>query len=308
MGELMRLDIDYLRAFRTVLEQGGVTRAAQSLNLTLSAISHKISRLEDRIGRRLLQRVDGVVTPTSEGRLLLSYAERLLSLHDEAASYFRQSEISGIIQLGTTESAAATRFMAVLQNFRRLNPRIEVRVKVEQSLMLDRWLSSGIIDMAVLQTFVTKVQHGDLALWEDELVWVGPRDIPLDLEDEIPFVSFDRHCFYRRSAHQALATAGRKFTVVMDCPSSEGVRAAVRSGLGCALMGRKDMSEDLIELDHGLPRFPRICHVLRSANRLAPEVEQSLRDAVLTSVPDGLGLIQDLSPDQDAPAGSAAQT
>jgi DNA-binding transcriptional LysR family regulator len=81
----MRLDIESLRTFKAVLELGGVTRAAKSLNLTQSAVSHKLARLEARVGRPILIKGDGGFLPTSDGQGLLHYAERLIALHDEAA-------------------------------------------------------------------------------------------------------------------------------------------------------------------------------------------------------------------------------
>ena len=71
----MRLDIESLRALKTVADAGGVTRAAERLHLTQSAVSHKIKRLEDRIGRPLFRRRDGGLGPTEDGIQLLRYAE-----------------------------------------------------------------------------------------------------------------------------------------------------------------------------------------------------------------------------------------
>src|SRR5689334_17417518 len=102
----MRLDIDSLRAFKTVVDLGGVTRAAQKLNLTQSAISHKLARLEERIGRPIAFKSGTGITPTADGRSLLAYAERLIALHDEAAEHFKSSELSGQVRLGSSEDAA----------------------------------------------------------------------------------------------------------------------------------------------------------------------------------------------------------
>jgi molybdate transport repressor ModE-like protein len=74
----LRLDIESLRAMKAVASTGSVTRAAVKLNLTQSAVSHKIKRLEERIGRPVFVRTDGSLGVTEDGARLLNYAERLL--------------------------------------------------------------------------------------------------------------------------------------------------------------------------------------------------------------------------------------
>ena len=70
------LDIAALRSFLTVAETGGVTRAASQLNLTQSAVSLQIKRLEDTFGCTLFERSGRGVTLTSQGEQLVGYARR----------------------------------------------------------------------------------------------------------------------------------------------------------------------------------------------------------------------------------------
>ena len=79
-----RLDIDALRALRAIDQHGGVTRAAEALGLTQSAVSHKVKRLETSLDCDLLSRRPGAQMFTRAGQDLLDYAARILGLHDEA--------------------------------------------------------------------------------------------------------------------------------------------------------------------------------------------------------------------------------
>jgi DNA-binding transcriptional LysR family regulator len=123
---MIRLDIESLRTFKAVLEHGGVTRAAKSLNLTQSAVSHKLARLEERIGRPILVKNENGFTTTSDGQGLLQYAERLISLHDEAAEHFRSSELAGKIHLGATEDATSKKLSTVLGRFGRVHVNVSL--------------------------------------------------------------------------------------------------------------------------------------------------------------------------------------
>ncbi|MGF7160627.1 DNA-binding transcriptional LysR family regulator [Rhodoligotrophos appendicifer] len=277
----MRLDIDSLRTFKAVLETGGVTRAARLLNLTQSAVSHKLARLEDRIGRPILVRSPTGVEATVDGLHLLHYAERLVALHDEATDRFRLSEVSGEMRLGATEDAAASKLAAVLGRFRRSNPRASLAIRVGQSLVLQRWLETAEVDIAVMQIFADQIRPGDVELWREDLVWVQSADHPVTISKTIPFVSFDSNCFYKQAAMRHLADSDRSLTIVLECPSVDGVRSGVRNGLGVALLSRRNITPDLIELEADLPEFPKVIHVLRSRNAIAGELELTLSRAVV---------------------------
>lgn len=280
----MRLDIDSLRTFKTVVDLGGITRAAQRLCLTQSAVSHKLARLEERIGRPLLNKGAGGISPTSDGRDLLSYAERLVTLHDEAADYFSTSNLAGAMRLGSTEDSTGKKLAAILGRFRRAHPQVSLSIKVAQSLKLQEWLLAGEVDLAILQVFADDIQPGDHELWREDLIWVRSSDHPLEIDRSIPFVSFDTQCFYRVAALQQLAETGRSLNVILECPSAEGVRAGVRHGLGIALLSRRNLSPGIVEVQADLPRFPQVVHVLRGRNETPSRLEANLIDAVVSEM------------------------
>ena len=82
------LDLDLLRGFVTVAERGGFTAAGQALGLTQSAVSLKVKRLEDVLGKPVLLRQPKGVALTREGETLLAYARRMLALNEEAVRRF----------------------------------------------------------------------------------------------------------------------------------------------------------------------------------------------------------------------------
>lgn len=284
--DTVRLDIDSLRAFKAVVDLGSVTRAAQKLNLTQSAISHKLARLEGRIGRPVVLKGSAGMTPTMEGRSLLSYAERLIALHDEAAEHFSLSELAGQVRLGATEDAATHRLARVLGRFQRSHPHVSLSIRVAQSLVLQQRLNAGQIDLAVIQIFESEMEPDDHELWREDLIWVQSADHPVRLGEAIPFVSFDANCFYRRAAQLALAQSGRTLDVVLECPSAHGVQSGVLHGLGVAIVGRRRMVPGLSEITGDLPGFPPVCHVLRSRKRVSKALDASLTDAIIQEMSD----------------------
>lgn len=278
----MRLDIESLRAFKAVIDHGGVTRAAKVLGLSQSAVSHKLGRLESRIGRPILMKGEHGMLPTSDGQGLLHYAERLISLHDEAAQHFHaQPDLTGQIRLGATEDATSSELAKVLGRFDRVHPNVSLYARVAQSLMLNLWLTTGEIDVAILQTFTHDIEPGDIELWREDLIWVRSVDHPPQLGESIAFVSFDSNSFYKLAAMRHLTEAGRSLRVVLECPTKEGVRAGIKSGFGIGLLGRSNLEEGLMELTADLPAMPSVSHVLRSRGALPPRLERNFVDAIL---------------------------
>ncbi len=258
-----KLDVDSLRVLTSVVNHRRVGLAASHLNLTQSAVSHTLKRLENRVGFKLLKRESDGFVLTREAASFYDYARRLVSLHDEMLSNYRISSLKGRITLGATEDATHSALARVSGQFRRSHPGVNLQIKIAQSLVLTDWLKSKQIDLAILQLFEDQVRKTDLVLWCDRLHWVQSADFPLQIDGDIPFVSFSEDCYYRKAASRALKKQGRKLNAVFECSSAKGVNEAVRQGLGVALITESVVDETLVPVKADLPVLPGIVHVIR---------------------------------------------
>ncbi|MCX8568352.1 LysR family transcriptional regulator [Aminobacter sp. MET-1] len=279
-----RLDIDALRALRAIRLHGGVTRAAEALGLTQSAVSHKIKRMETSLGCQLLDRRPGGGMFTSEGTALLDYAAKILDLHDEALITFARSDLAGRILLGLTEDTTCSDLSRILGRFRRQHPHVAVRTKVRMSLVLRAMLERGEMDVAIVQVFAHEVRPTDLVLFRENLHWVKSRELLLDPEGPIPFLSFDGDCFYRRWAIDIGQDGGAELETVFECSSAAGIVAAVNAGLGVALLSDRHLRPDMEILDNSLPAPPQLVYVVRRAKKTRNPALESLISEIETEV------------------------
>ena len=279
-----RLDIDALRALRAIRLHGGVTRAAEALGLTQSAVSHKIKRMETSLGCQLLDRRPGGGMFTSEGAALLDYAARILDLHDEALISFARSDLAGRILLGLTEDTTCSDLSRILGRFRRQHPHVAVRTKVRMSLVLRAMLERGEMDVAIVQVFAHEVRPTDLVLFRENLHWVKSRELPLAPEGPIPFLSFDDDCFYRRWAIDIGQDGGAELETVFECSSAAGIVAAVNAGLGVALLSDRHLRPDMEIVDTSLPAPPQLVYVVRRAKKTRNPALESLISEIETEV------------------------
>jgi len=284
------LDIDSMRALTVIAETGGITRAAKKLNLSQSAVSHKMKRLERRLNRNLFARIDGRLSFSSDGEKLLEYARRLVRLHDEACASFHQSDLSGALRLGITEDVTAPGMAQILSSFSTSFPNVALTSRVAHSPELVRWLQQGEIDMALIEVFESELLDNDHALGRQQVVWLLSEDTILDDEQPIPFVSYHQQCFYRNWAEQALAKENRSLRVVFECPSIDGMVNAVRSGLGLGLVNF-DVFEQLqsgrrgdirgLKIDRRmLPQPPPIQHVARFSTGMPTQQMDKLLELI----------------------------
>jgi DNA-binding transcriptional LysR family regulator len=262
-----RLEIDALRALWAIRQHGGITRAADALGLSQSAVSHKIRRLETSLDCELLSRKPGAPVFTVAGEDLLSYAARILVLHDEALSSLSKTALAGRLALGFTEDTACTDIARVLGRFRRLHPQVAVRTKVRMSLLLRAMLERGELDAAIIQVFAHDVRPTDIVLLRECLHWVKHPELALPRSEPIPFLSFDNDCFYRQWALDIGQDGGVALDTVFECSSAAGIVSAVNSGLGVALLSDRHLRPDMQVVADGLPEPPALAYVIRRARK-----------------------------------------
>lgn len=262
-----RLDIEGLRALRAIRQHGGITRAAEALGLTQSAVSHKIRRLEASLDCELLSRRPGAPMFTRSGDELLDYAARILGLHDEALLSLTRTDLAGRIQLGLTEDTTCSDLARILGRFRRLHPQVAVRTRVRMSLVLRGMLERGELDAAIVQVFAHEVRPADVVLFREELHWVKSPALVLPEDGPIPFLSFDDDCFFRRWALDIGQDGGALLETVFECSSAAGIVAAAAAGLGVALLSGRHLRPDLEILRDRLPAPPPLAYVVRRARK-----------------------------------------
>ena len=280
-----------MRALTVIAESGGITRAAKRLNLSQSAVSHKMKRLEQKLNRSLFARVEGKLGLSSDGEKLLDYARRLVKLHDEACASFHQSDLAGELRLGITEDISAPGMAQILSSFSTSFPNVALTSRVAHTPELVRWLRDGEIDMALIEVFESELLPTDQRLGQQQVVWLLAEDFVLDTTRPIPFVAYHKDCFYKAWAEQALAASERSLHVVFECPSIDGMVNAVRSGLGIGLVnlgvleqrqqgGRRSDSRGLRIGNAELPQPPPIQHVARCSAGISTRQMDKLLESI----------------------------
>jgi len=230
------LDLDLLRAFVAVAERGGFTAAGAVLGLTQSAISLKVKRLEDLVGKAVFARTSRMVNLTREGETLLAYARRMLALNDEAVRRMVAPPVMGRLRLGVADHFIPNSLAPMLAGFARAYPDLRLEVEVGRSHELRAEHERGKLDF-VLGKRRDGETVGRLVFTED-IVWVAAPGFSAAPDRPLPLSMLPQGCMFRERALAALARAGIAFEIVFTSPSLLGVAAAAQAGFALTVLGR----------------------------------------------------------------------
>ncbi len=262
----MNLDIESLRAFAAVLDEGGMTAAAETLGMSQSAVSWKIKRLEERVGRDLLVRDGRTLSASRDGRELLQYARTMIRTHDEAVVRLSSTVLEGSVRLGSTEEASSACTGAVCGRFSRIHPHASLEFHVDRSSSLAAMIADNQLDVAVIQLQLHQVKKRDTLLWYDHLAWVSSPDWTYQ-DGTVPLITFGEDGFYRSLAEAALQDAGVPYRVAFSGPSIASVLSAVSAGIGVALLSQRSITDSVVTWPRAaeLEEPPEVVNVARVA-------------------------------------------
>ena len=248
------LDIDLLRSFVAVADAGSFTRAAPLIGRTQSAVSLQIKRLEDHLGKPVFARGARRVALTVEGERLLGHARHMLRLNDAVMADLTEPDVGGLVRLGVPEDFATAHLPDVLAAFTRAHPRVELEVTCDLTLNLQAGFNRGDFDLVLVKREPGVAIDGT-RVWREPLVWVARDTETLPDDEPLPLIVSPQPCVYRKRAIAALDKARRPWRCAYTSTSLTGTQAAVRAGLGIAVLPREMCPATLTPLgrDSGLP-------------------------------------------------------
>ena len=280
MGMTPSLDIDLLRSFVVIAEEGSFTRAAERIGRTQSAVSLQVQRLEAQIGHRVFVRAKGgAVRLSSQGEYLLSRAQEVLSLNDDIVGSLRALAERGSIRLGFPHDYLGLNIRNILTGLYKACSGIAVEVLDAPSCSLLPILEAGDLDLMVCEAGNEPPRWPNVELWRGDLRWITSdkyaphraEPLPLSISPEIcPWrPSWLNECRTRGAALRALKAAGRRYRIVASAPTYALQQAAVRAGLAVMVSPLPGLPHDLraVRPEEGLPELPETWCVLLKSRR-----------------------------------------
>lgn len=274
---MRNLDLTALRSFTAIAETGGVTRAAGLLNLTQSAVSMQIKRLEESLDLKLLERSGRQVVLSPAGEQLLTYARKMVALNDEIMDKLTDKGFDGEVSLGVPHDIVYPVVSKVLQQFRTQFPNVQVNLRASFSRELQDGLSRGEFDL-ILTTEEGLMPQGE-TLSRARLSWTGAengnvwRQRPLKL-------GFSRHCMFRPLVQKVLDHESIAWEMATETDSDRTIEATIGADLAICVVIEGTEPPHMVPIQHNgaLPEMPATLINMYGAEQAQSQVVSALAE------------------------------
>ena len=274
------LDLEAVQAFVLTADFKSFTRAAEAMDTTQSAVSLKIKRLEDTLGRRLLERTPRLVRLSADGNAFLGPARNLVAAHHGAVGSFGLEERRLVV--GISHHIVGHELPLLLKRMSGAEPSLVLEMRVSTSREVLDEFDRGVIDAAIVLSHDNRRQSGESIL-EETFGWMAAPDFEHHPGAPLRLATQAEPCSVRSMAIDALNEAGIAWTEVFVGGGIATTGAAVSAGLAVAALGRRVAPPGTIDVGakFGLPPLPSRDIVLYS-NVADPQTKNSLKTLAAT--------------------------
>ena len=283
------MTLEPLRIFLAVAERQHVTRAAEALHLTQSAVSASVAALEARHGVRLCDRVGRRIELTEAGRLFIPEAKAILDRAETAERVLADlgGQAIGQLRVHASQTVASYWLPQRLVRLHERHPRIAIVLAVGNTTQVARAVADGAADIGVVEGTVLLPELKKTTVGQDRMVLVIARDHPFAARQSVPVEAFAETPWILREVGSGtraefddlLARHRRTvadLSIALELPSDEAILAAVATGASASVLSDLAVGPALatgrvmaIELDREPRRFVALTHRERYVTRAA---------------------------------------
>jgi len=252
------MDLWQLSIFCKVVELKSFSKAAKAVCLSQPTVSSHIKDLEDHFSCRLIDRLSKKAVPTPAGKLLYTYACRMMALKDrtEAALSEFQGEIKGHLVIGGSTIPGVYILPVVMGKFKAKYPHVTLATHIGDTEQIIHDIVVGNLDFGIVGARTGNKSICQDVLIEDEMQlavpfghkWANKQSITLQETFDEPFIIRERGSGTLTSLQHSLSQAGYgmdQFNIGAELGSTEAVRQGIKNGLGISILSSLAVSEDV---------------------------------------------------------------
>lgn len=289
------MELKQLKSFIVAAETLSFSKTAEILNFAQSSISDQIRSLEEEFGCKLFERLGRNICLTEQGNKLLPYAEKILSLHDEAKDSIIGGKIpTGSLTIATAETLCVFRLPDLFKEYCSLYPDVNVRLKIGNCEDFPDMIRKNKIDIGfVLDNERVYPDIISRTLFHEPLIVVASNTEPLTQKDVVEMDEFEgknlvltqRGCSYRASFEEFLSSVDVAPSSIFELESIEAIKQYAASGFGIAFLPRIAVEKEiengqLVEIKYNGPKFYTSAQVIYHKDKWISPALQAILDMV----------------------------
>lgn len=232
------MSLQKYKALLASVDTGSISKAAQQLGYTQSAVSRMISDLEQEWSMELLRRNRAGIEVTSEGQQLLPVLRAIIDGCADLDHTIRDLHgiQTGLIRVGTFSTFSESMLPGLLKSFQQLYPNISFKILDGESYQqIEEWIRHGQADCGFIRN-QAPVDLDFQALTRDMLLCVLPVDHPLARQEVIPMEQLKQEVLIRLKTDREISRFLEGFPIRYEVSSDNTILSMVEAGLGISVM------------------------------------------------------------------------
>ena len=252
------MELKQLQIFVSIWEHLNISRAAEEVHLTQPTVSSHLKTLEEELGVKLFNRTSKEITPTKAAKLIYPYAIEILRLNKQiiqTVDDFLGKE-KGLLEIGASNIPGQYLLPSLLGEFKKDRPKIEIRLLISDTSKIVEDVFLNKIELGLVGAKVVKDHLLFHELFYDELIFIVASSHHLSKKKEIalkdildePMIIREYGSGTRMTIEKKLAeekVSIKDFRIVLEAGSTEAVRQAVKAGVGCAIISKRAVKDDI---------------------------------------------------------------
>lgn len=253
MYGVINLTLRHFKIFITVCETMNMTKAAEKLYISQSAVSQAISDMESYYGVKLFERLSKKIFLTVSGEKLLSYSRHITSMTEEAKYELKSLSQNGQIRIGASVTIGSAVLPQIIKEFSSLNPTTEISVIEDNTSIIESLILNNEIDIGLVEGEIVSSDINVKPFMQDELVLISgkghhfsekPLINPQELSKE-KFIIREKGSGTRKLFEITMAANNINWESSWTCNNSETIKNAVINNLGISVISRKNIKKEI---------------------------------------------------------------
>ena len=243
-----------MKTFCDLVDTGSFSKAAESNQISQSAVSQQVAALERDLGARLLTRGGGFAVPTDAGKAFYRGAKEILRRYEQTLQEVRSAQevVRPVLRIGTIYSVGFYLLDPYVRKFLKAHPEVNLDVEYARWNRITAAVLDGEMDMGIV-AFPEKHRSIEIIPFAEErlVVVCSPehplakrRDIePSDLKGE-RFVAFEANVPTRRHIDRVLRGYRVQVDIAMEFDNNETLKRAVEVGAGLSILPTANVARE----------------------------------------------------------------
>jgi DNA-binding transcriptional LysR family regulator len=249
------LNIESLKMFCLVVDEGSISQAARLSYVSQPAVTRQIHQLENVYGTLLFDRTDGKMRVTETGKMLYPFAKTIINDFNRSKELIKQvtGEYNTNLHVGASFTIGEYLLPSMLGRFKKHKPEIKVSLTIKNTPSVIEDLGNDVIDLALVEGIVENNDFIVEKFADDELILICSPDHIWSEQIHIEELA-DEMMIWRESisgTRLIVENTLREFGVLgkidsyMELGSTQAIKSAVEAGLGISILPRLTVAREL---------------------------------------------------------------